>query len=161
MEMLSKLHVARNKKEAHQRMIQDAQQEAKERVWKLRNKHRYINKVIANSNLPEPVIQVAVEAMHNQHEALLDSGANANILPLSIFQNLKNKAKVESNECLYNFQRQKVTSYGGAFVNLYIQGLPSKTYFQAVDCGQDSTIILAKPWQPYRCLSLIEPPCLQ
>ena len=84
--------------------------------------------------------------MHKHHEALLDSGADANILPLSIFQQLKNKAKVESEECLYNFQRQRVTSYGGAFVNLYIQGLPSKMYFQVVDCGQDSTIILGKPW---------------
>ena len=84
--------------------------------------------------------------MHKQHEALLDFGANANILPLLMFQTLKNKAKVESNECLYNFKRQKVTSHGGAFVNLYIQGLPSKTYFQVVDCGEDSTIILGKPW---------------
>ena len=65
---------------------------------KLRNKHRYINKVKTFSNLPELVIQVAVEAMHKQHEALLDSGADANILPLSIFQTLKNKDKVESNE---------------------------------------------------------------
>ena len=113
---------------------------------KLHNKHRYINKVKTSSDLLEPIIQVAVEAMHKQHEALLDSGADVNILPLSIFQQLKNKAKMESDECLYNFQRQKVTSYGGAFVNLYIQGLPSKTYFQVVDCGQDSTIILGKPW---------------
>ena len=93
---------------------------------KLRNKHRYINKVKTYLDLPEPVIQVAVEAMHKQHEALLDLGADVNILPLSIFQNLKNKAKVESDECLYNFQRQKATSYGGAFVNLYIQGLQSQ-----------------------------------
>ena len=123
-----------------------AQDKAKERVRKLHNRHRYINKVKTSSDLPEPIIQVAVEAMHKHHEALLDSGADANILPLSIFQQLKNKAKVESDECLYNFQRQKVTSYGGAFVNLYVQELPSKTYFQVVDCGQDSTIILGKPW---------------
>ena len=135
LEMLSRMHAAKNRKEAQQKMIKDAQEEAKERVRKLCNKHRYINKVKTSSDLPEPVIQVAVEAMHKCHEALLDSRADANILPLSIFQQLKNKAKVESDECLYNFQRQKVTSYGRAFVNLYIQGLTSKTYFQVVDCG--------------------------
>ena len=102
-DMLNRLHVVKNKKEAHQRMIQEAQEEAKERVWKLCNKHRYINKVKTFSHLPELVIPVAVETMHKQHEALLDSRADANILPLSIFQTLKNKAKVESIECLYNF----------------------------------------------------------
>ena len=113
---------------------------------KLHNKHRYINKVATSSNHPQPIIKVAVEAMHNQHEALLDSGADANILPLSIFHTLKNKAKVESTKRLYNFQRQRVTPHGSAFVNLYIQGLPCKIYFQVVDCGEDSTIILGKPW---------------
>ena len=28
----------------------------------------------------------------------------------------------------------------------YIQGLPCKTYFQVMDCREDSTIILGKPW---------------
>ena len=65
--MLSRMHAARNKKEAQQKMIQDAQEEGKERVWKLRNKHKYINKVTTYSDLPKPVIQAAVEAMHNQH----------------------------------------------------------------------------------------------
>ena len=62
--MLSRMHAARNKKEAQQKMIQDAQEEAKEQVRRLRNKHRYINKVKTYSNLPETIIQVAVEAMH-------------------------------------------------------------------------------------------------
>ena len=121
-------------------------------MQKLCNKHRYINKVKTYSNLPEPVIQVAVEAMHKQHEALLDSGADANILPLSLFQILKNKAKVESYECLYNFQKQRVTSHGSAFVTLYIQGVTCKIYFQVVECGEDSIIILGKPWiVQYQC----------
>ena len=74
-------------------------------MWKLHNNHRYINKVKTSSNLLEPIITIAVEAMHKQHEALLDLGVDANILPLSIFQTLRNKAKVESIECLYNFQK--------------------------------------------------------
>ena len=113
---------------------------------KLRNKHQYINKVESSSHLPKPVIIVVVEIMHKQHEALLDSGVDANILPLSIFNTLKNKAKVDSTECLYNFQWQRVTLQGSAFVNLYVQGLPCNTYFQVVDCGKDNTIILGKPW---------------
>ena len=103
-------------------MIEEAQEEAKERVQKLRNKHRYINKVATSSHLPQLVIKVVVEAMHNQHEALLDSRVDANILPLFIFHTLKNKAKVECTKHLYNFQRQRVNPHGSAFVNLYIQG---------------------------------------
>ena len=45
-----------------------------------------------------------------------------------------------------SLQKQRVTSHGGAFVTLYIHGLPCKTYFQVVDCGEDKTIILGKPW---------------
>ena len=108
-------------------MVQETQEEVKEQVWKLQNKNKYINKVKTWSHLPEPIIPIVVEAMHKQHEALLDSGADASILPLSIFQTLKNKAKVESHECLYKFQKQRVTSHGNAFVTLYIQGLPCKT----------------------------------
>ena len=146
LDMLNRMQAAKNIKEAHQRMIEEAQDEAKERVWKLHNKHKYINKVATSSHLPQPVITVAVEAMHKKHEALLDSGKDANILPLSIFHTLKNKAKAESTEHLYNFQRQRVTPHGSAFVNLYIQGLPCKTDFQVVNCGKDNTIILGKPW---------------
>ena len=61
------MHAAKNRKEAHHRMIKEAHEEAKERVQKLCNKHRYINRMKTYSNLPEPVIQVAVEAMHKQH----------------------------------------------------------------------------------------------
>ena len=130
LDMLNRMHVAKNKKEAHQRIIKEAQEEAKEQVQKLCNKHQYINKVGTSSHVSQPIINVAVEAMHKHHEALLDSRAYTNILPLSIFHALKNKAKVESIECLYNFQRQRKTPHGSAFVNLYIQGLPCKTYFQ-------------------------------
>ena len=64
MDMLNRLHAAKNRKEAHQIMVQEAQEEAKEQVRKLYNKHRYINKVKTFSNLLEPIILAAVEAMH-------------------------------------------------------------------------------------------------
>ena len=64
LDMLNRMHAAKNKKEAHQKMIKEAQEEAKEQVQKLRNKHKYINKVETSSHLPQPIIKVAVEAMH-------------------------------------------------------------------------------------------------
>ena len=60
------MHVAKNMKEAHQQMINDAQVEAKEWVQKLRQKPKYINKV-QDSSKPQllmPIIMVVVESLH-------------------------------------------------------------------------------------------------
>ena len=56
LDMLNRMHATKNKKEAHQRMIEEAQEEAKEQVWRLHNKHTSINKVETSSHLPQPVI---------------------------------------------------------------------------------------------------------
>ena len=50
LDMLNRMHAAKNKKEAHHKMIKEAQEEAKKRVRKLRNKHKDINKVATSSN---------------------------------------------------------------------------------------------------------------
>ena len=42
-DMLNRMHAAKNKKVAQQQMVKEAQEEAKERVKKFCNKHRYIN----------------------------------------------------------------------------------------------------------------------
>ena len=148
LEMLQRMHVAKNRKEAHQKMIDDAQVEAKEQVRKPQQQNKYINKVQASSRpqLPMPILTVAVENLQKFHKALLDSRANANIMPLSIYNTQHNKAKSESQDYLYNFQRQSITSHGNAFINIYFQGLLCKTNFQIMDCKEDSTIILDKPW---------------
>ena len=107
LKMFQRMHATKNTKEAHQQMIDDVQVEAKEWVQKLHQKKLYINNVQTSSKLqlPMPILTVAVESQHYFHEALLDSSADANILTISIYNHLCNKAKLESQDHLYNFQK--------------------------------------------------------
>ena len=61
------------------------------------------------------------------------------------FHTLKNKAKVESFECLYNLQRQRVTPHGSAFVNLYIMYKFKSTHYE----GCQGIMI---PWHASKCM---------
>ena len=120
--MLQRMHAAKNGKEAHQQMIDDVQAKAKECVQKPCQKLLYINNIQTSSKpqLPMAILTVVVESQHNSHEAFLDSSANANILPISIYNLLCNKAKLESQDSLYNFQKKLVANHGTASINIYL-----------------------------------------
>ena len=64
LEMLQRMHSAKNKKEAHQQMIDDVQTKAKECVQKIRQKQSYINNEQTSSKpqLPMPILMVAVKS---------------------------------------------------------------------------------------------------
>ena len=85
--MLEQMHAAKNRKEAHAQLIAEAQKEAKERIKRIRQQRFYINKVqsASSSTFPTPSITISIESPTNHHEALLDSGADANIMPLSVY----------------------------------------------------------------------------
>ena len=98
------------------------------------------------STFPTPSITISVESPRNRHEALLDSRADANIMPLSVYHKLCNKAKSESTAHLYNFQKQQVSTQGEAKIQIFYEGVSLTAKFQLVDCHSDPTIILGKPW---------------
>ena len=135
-----------------QKLVADAQQEAKERIWRIRQRRLYINKVQSAGSLtfPTPSINISVESPCNIQEALLDSGADANIMPTSVYNKLCNKATSELTAHLYNFQKQLVSTQGMATIQIFYEGVSSKAEFQLVDC-QGDTIIILNPWETLDC----------
>lgn len=110
-------------------MKEDAQIEAKERIKRIREKRLYINKAqtASTSILPSPIITIAVETPLNKHDALLDSGADINIMPLTIYNRLRNKSKVASSSKIYNFQRNATQSQGEASISITFEGASLQT----------------------------------
>ena len=99
-----------------------------------------------SSTFLTPSINISVESPRNFQEALLDLGADANIMPISVYNRLRNKATLESTAHLYNFQKQPVSTHGVASIQIFYEGVSSMAEFQLVDCQSDTTIILGKPW---------------
>ena len=147
-DMLERMHAAKNRKEAQEKLKEDAQLEAKERIKRIRAKRLYINNVRTAStfSFPAPIINIAVESPLNKHDALLDSGADANIMPLAIYNRLRNKSKMATASILYNFQRTETESHGEACISITFEGASSLTNFHIVDCNSEDTLILGKPW---------------
>ena len=113
-EMLSRLHAAKNRKTAHEEMVKATQEEAHARAQKLKQKRLYINNVKSASTTltTSPTMPIGIEVEANLHNALLDSGADANIMPSSVYNRLRNKTTSVAQQTLYNFQQHQVDSLG-------------------------------------------------
>ena len=95
---------------------------------------------------PTPTLRIGVETSTNYHTAILDSGADTNVLPIAVYNKLCNKAASTTSDILYSFQDVAVASLGVASVPLHINGCIMPTEFQLIDCGSDAHVILEKPW---------------
>ena len=135
------LCVAKNKRVIHQRKDQGASEEGKIQAaqnfqLKLQVKTTKIN-LFYSRVPPTPLLTIGLETLTNRYIALLDFGVDTNILPLSIFHWLKNKAAIATQDTLYNFQKAKVQSYGVVKILVYIEGVEISISFQVVECSED------------------------
>ena len=141
--------VAKNTKEDQEHIKHDALAKGKARAaqhwWQRRLQIKNIE-AIDHALPPTPMLTVGLETPTNMHKALLDFGADTNVLPLAVYNCLKNKAAMAKHDVLYSFQNTPVQSQGVVNVLLHINGVSTKVSFQVVDCQDDEQLILGKPW---------------
>lgn len=155
--MLARMHTAGNCKEVQDQMKQEALAEGQARATLHCQQRLRINKIQALYPLPSSppalTLKIGVETPTNSHTAFLDLGTGTNVLPLTVYSCLKNKAAILINEVLYSFQDVLVTIQGVATALLHINGRKIPTFFQLINCGNDEQVVLGKPWSyEHKCI---------
>lgn len=129
-----------------QQVLQEGQERAaRNHQWRLQ-----ISKIQTTTSKfllpPTPILLFGLKSPSNLHRALLDLGADTNVIPLVVYNTLKNKSAIDTADVLYSFEDTPVTSHGVTTLLMHYQGVTTTMSFQIVDCGSDAQLILGKPW---------------
>lgn len=102
---------------------------------------------------PTPILSIGVETATNIQNALLNSGADTNVMPVAVYNKLKNKAATSTCDVLYSFDDVPITSLCISRINLCIKNRWIQTEFQIINCDTYERVILGKPWiYEHRCV---------
>lgn len=84
--------------------------------------------------------------LETPNNTLLDSSADTNVLPLVVYNHLKNKAPMVTQDVLYSSQNTPFQIHNVANVLVDIDGVSTHVQFQVMDCQVLEKLILGKPW---------------
>ena len=130
-EMLLKIHLEKQRTKEKARVVEEAQAEAKERMakWKLLLQQRLqgrpirINAVTLTNfeeEMVDPIIQVKVGTTQMHAHALIDSGAQGNLISLDLYNQLKNTEHQASNKEIKGYTGSQKQVQGFAILPVHI-----------------------------------------
>ncbi len=136
-DILARLHAAKNEKEQKAQVIADAQAEAKLRAQRNRERRRYINCITTSSVEVDydPPILINLSVNGQPLKALIDSGADANVLSYEAYEKL---------QCEYKSTSTQLTSF--ANVDTEALGITTLCLNQS-DFKTESQFYIARPNQ--------------
>ena len=147
-DILARLHAAKNEKERKAQMIEEAQAEAKLRAQRNRERRRYIN-CITTSSVDvdyDPPILINLSINCQTLQALIDSGADANVLSYKAFKKLQCKYTTTSTQ-LTSFANMDTEALGITTLCLNQGDFKAESQFYIAGPNQSNhELILGRAW---------------
>ena len=154
-----KIHMEKQQTREKARVVEEAQAEAKERIAKKRllQQHRLqgrpirINAVTVlkfEEEMVDPIIQVMVGCNKVQALALVDTGAQGNLISLSLYNRLAEVELQATEEDIQGFTGHHANVIGSAVVPLQLGATMCTHHFYIVQDTQSRyQMMLGQPWQ--------------
>ncbi|WP_176691493.1 DDE-type integrase/transposase/recombinase, partial [Enterobacter cloacae complex sp. GF14B] len=159
-DMLLKIHQEKLRVQKKKMIVEEAQAEAKERMEKrrlLRQKQRNEGAIRINAvsitemdnDKEEPIIECKVGTNQIKARALLDSGAQANLLSLSLYRQLTNDTKLQSaKQELKSYSENSIKTVGCTVLHIQInQYVYPHMFYMVEDQATQHPLLLGQPWQ--------------
>ena len=103
--------------------------------------------VVDEDYIELPTLMVGVKKATKLHTALLDSGANANIMSFEAYVTLKNKKAEVSSAKLSTFDNHTTDFMGEVIIDIHLQGHPKQAKFYLAKAGHSMhDLILGRSW---------------
>ena len=147
-ELLARLHAAQNEKERKAQMIAEAQAEAKARAQKNRERRRHIQCITTSSHDDDDDPPILINLWANGHSltALIDSGADANVLSYEAFKKLNCNYDKTSTQ-LTSFTHLDTTVLGITSLCISQNNFADECQFYIAQPGQSiHELILSRAW---------------
>ena len=156
--MLEKMHAARTRKEALETMKQEAQEEARQRAAKAKARRHQIAMVQTHSKdeddyVPPMLLPIEVNSGKGKCNALLDSGADVNVMAAHIYESFVDKELSSTTNQLNTVSNQSINCHGVATAIVFVQGHVEKCQFYITKSGESAhDVILGRSWMSrHRC----------
>ena len=161
-EMLMRMHQAKEGKLQVEHIKACAQEEAKQRRDKRRilqiktcDKHLRVSSIMSQihdcDNLDQglrPLIVATFGENRLECQTLVDTGADVNAMPYSIFKSIPNLVLIPTKGVLTSFVNDPVNYIGYTDVEVMIRNIPCPHRFYIMDAHFDlETMTLGQPWQ--------------
>ena len=153
-EILARLHAAKNEKERQAQLIAEAQMEAKLRAQKNRERRRYINCITTSCKEDDydPPILIHLFVQGQQMTALIDSGADANVLFYEAYAKLQCGLQ-KTSTWLTSFTKTDSEALGITTLCLSQSNFTCEGQFYIAQQNQSNhDLILSRAWmRKHRC----------
>ena len=147
-EILARLHAAKNEKERKEQLIAEAQAEAKLRAQKNRERRRYINCITTTSGEDDydPPILIKLSVHGQALTALIDSGADANVLSYEAYEKIKCEYQPTSTQ-LTSYANEDTKAFGITTLCLNQSAFKSESQFYIAKPDKSNhDMILGRAW---------------